>query len=348
MAAPYTQPWPLATPHRKRVFAQLRSWVMSGSSSGDSVNEPANGIVINFPAMPDVIELARKANYSNVASNSPASPDGFHIYKNTEPLKIPIKFSAHSFDSDFTGDDGPVALLQMAARLHTLTVPVLSSTATRGGATGLVSTPSSPPTAPSAPPVSTEIPAKTQPATNVQSEDVTAQNATDQYVYFPVPCILNIMFAKWRGVEYGIYCSGFVEDVAVTLRGPWLQGQAAGRDLDDLRNMPSIVDYAFTFVYQPGYTNNFLGGQVNANVANQLMLQTMAKDIYQRLFNQIQLDKISTAFGGITPITAVDITGVQLQGQITGKPPADSYTPGGAIITPGGLTINMAPSAPTG
>lgn len=305
---------PLNNPTRNRVFAQLRSWIRVGAPP--SVDEGPGDIVINFPVMPDTIELARRVNYTNMAANSPATPDGFHVYRSTEPLKIPIKFTAHSYDVEYTRDDGPVALLQIAARLHALTLPIMTSTSKRGDFTvqQLQTEPTAPdkPAGPGSQPVDGAAVAKTVAASNFFTQNVTAVNPNDMQIYFPVPCILNILLAEWRGkVEYGIYCSGFVEDVSVTLHGPWLQGRANSGHLDGLRNMPSYVDYAFTFVHQPGYTNNFLGGALGGantgQASTSMVLQAMAQDVYQRLFNQIQMDKLSTRVGGVQDFSVRNI-----------------------------------------
>lgn len=285
----------LATPKRARVFAQLRSVVgQIASTTNDADLDELNGqIVINFPAMPNEIELIRRANYTNMA-NTMATPDGFHFYNYTDPLRIPIKFTVHAFDIEYTRNDGPVALLQMAARLHALTLPIIKRSdvtsnlatnqtsiapATKAGSTGLEGT------------------TKTTFANSV------AVIGNDQITYFPAPCRLNILMARRAGTEYGVHCSGFVEEVNVTLRGPWLQGRADDSSLSDgYRNLPSSADFGFTFVHQPGYSNMFQGGNTGGgegtSLSSSLMLQAMASDVYKRLYNQVDFTKFSSVPAG--------------------------------------------------
>jgi hypothetical protein len=286
----------LATPQRKRVFAQLRS--INTLKGAQQFNENVGQVIINFPAMPDVIELARRANYNNMAANSPANPDGFHIYRSTDPLKIPISFSAHAFDVEYTGKDGPVALLQMAAGLHALTLPIVASALETTNSTAFPNMKQAPDTTNNAP--AAKIGVATTGATNTEPSFTSRDfyNANNQVTHFPVPCILDIMLARWGTVEYGIQCYGFVEDVSVKLKGPWLQGRAATDSLDDLRNMPSIAEYAFTFVHQPGYTNDYVGNRIGDRAASLLGLQAMAADVYKRLYNQVELDKLSSKAAG--------------------------------------------------
>ena len=162
---------PLSNPTRNRVFAQLRSWVLDSAMKPTSVDEGAGDIVINFPAMPETIELARRANYTNMLANSPATPDGSHIYRSTDPLKIPIKFTAHSNDVEYTKEDGPVALLQIAARLHALTLPIMTGISTTKNIQTTPVAPDEPAKAPK-----TGEDAKTVDASSLYGSDVTAIN----------------------------------------------------------------------------------------------------------------------------------------------------------------------------
>ena len=301
----------LANPQRARVFAQLRSVVGSIRDRSTGLDEAPGQIVINFPAMPETIELVRRANYVNMLANSPATPDGFHFYRSTDPLKIPVKFAVHAFDADYTKADGPVALLQMAARLHALTLPIIKAGA-HGTGSGVETLPAAaaPPTG-----VGVQRVEASQVNTSASFEKAQASNANEQFMYFPAPCHLNILMARWKSTEYGIHCAGFVEEVSVVLRGPWLQGRASGgsMDEDDLRNLPSSADFSFTFVHQPGFTNNYIGGRSNAKAGSALMLQALAADVYQRLYNQVQLGKLSS----VPSDAGIDISAVNLFGEST-------------------------------
>ena len=171
------------------------------------------------------------------------------------------------------------------------------------------------------------------PLTNVGSASANENN--DQSVWFPTPCILDILFAKWGGVEYGLCCVGFVENVKVVLRGPWLQGSTSstggsnGGSMDELRNLPSVVDYEFTFIHQPGYTNQFQGGTIGADTSTQsaagssMALQVMANDVYQRLYSQSKLDQLVMAKGKTFGLSSINAMGNP--GGVT--PPASQPAP---------------------
>ena len=181
----------------------------------------------------------------------------------------------------------------MAARLHALTLPILAAGASTAGSFVFTNPAPIPPTsgkdAPSTRPEGAVVSA---PATTLAG--ATAQNANDKLTYWPVPCVLDVMLAQWGGTEYGIRCLGFVEEAKVIFHGPWLQGSASGSSMDGLRNIPSSVDYEFTFVHQPGYTNKFQGSQNGDDSGTSLMLQAMASDVYQRLYSQADLGVLST------------------------------------------------------
>lgn len=291
----------LGTPQRAQTYAVLKSLVdidsafptSSGALPGQA--ESAGQIVINFPCMPDTIELARRANYTNVLT-SPVTPDGLHLYNHTEPLSIPISFSLHGYDRDYCQDAGPLMLLSIAAKLHALTMPLH-----RGGVLGLTPlaasvTPVAQGATPSEPQVR-ETANATFVANGVAFSNPTGFSAqgraTGAPFAYPPPCSLNLMLAQLGGSagavsqsndgvrSMGINCIGFISDVRVVLHGPWLQGSFG---TGGVRNMPSWAEFSFTFVHQPGHTNWV--GDFGVGGA---LLTTTARDIYQRLYNTADL-----------------------------------------------------------
>jgi len=94
------------------VMAYVQSGVAKSSSSM---------VVINFPSMPDAIDLVRTAEYR--VTSAYQFPDGVHVYKSTAPLKIPFSFTLHAFDREYC-NDGPMTLMSVAAKLHSLTLPL--------------------------------------------------------------------------------------------------------------------------------------------------------------------------------------------------------------------------------
>lgn len=246
-------------------------------------------IVINFPAMPEAITLSRVANYVN-AARTPATPDGFHYYEGTDPIKIPVKFSLHAFDREFCGPDGPVALINTAARLHALAMPIVNGSQVRAQS-GFNMTPAAPPADGSS---DAAVAAKGASGAAQKESHITPNS--DVRWYFPPACRLDIMFASYGGKRLGILCDGFIDQVTVVLRGPWLQGTDPSR----LLNLPSFADYEFTFVHQPGYTNMTRDGSLNR------VYGSSSRSIYDRLYNTVGL--VDDA------VRVVDINGNSLTG----------------------------------
>ena len=264
----------MATVYKRATsYASLISLVSSSDASLSAGNQTytsdAGGrVVVNFPAMPETLELARQANYENIVQ-TPITPNGFHLYRHTDPLKIPLKFSLSSNDQDYCGNDGAYALLRIAANLHALTMPILGA----GGANAKLGP---------APTPNTDTKPVGTPEQQLLADSAVQLSGYGNF-YFPPACLLSITLASVSGQNaLGIFCKGFVERVVTTLRGPWLQGDF--KQATTLRNLPSFVDCEFVFVSQPGYTNNFnswnLGGPTN-------IVTTTADDIYQNFYNDI-------------------------------------------------------------
>lgn len=197
-----------------------------------------NVISVDFPAMPDTIELARSADY-NVNYNI-VMPDGIHQYKGTKPMEIPISFKLHSFDQQYC-KKGALTLLQLAARLHSFILPI--STFGPGVEIAAVANTDKKATGKAAD-ANTEAAASQE---NVY-EVVGVGGNNVGAIYSPVTCWLHLM---WVGNQQpGISAVGYVREVKVVFNGPWLRGPAGSF------NLPTSADFSFVFVHRPGHNNN--------------------------------------------------------------------------------------------
>lgn len=298
---PITYPsFTLPNQRRPDTYAVLRSLVsivqvdQNGvaitNSILDGVNEVDGQIVINFPCMPDQIELARTANFTNV-TKTPNRPDGYHTYVNTEPLKIPLTFRLSAYDDYCDPRHGPLVLLAMAAKLHALCMPIAAS----------LSAQSTAPSTSGAPTIGGSEQAQKAPP-------FTAGYSPEKNPFaWPPACNLDIMMAQVgggsgqtaatnNGVSMGINCNGFIMDVRVVFSGPWLQGSFKDAGT---RNLPTMAEFSFTFVHQPGYTN-----AISKQAGKDVNIYTTARDIYNRLYNTADLN----AATGFTSLIDYDPT----------------------------------------
>ena len=212
-------------------------------------------VAIDFPAMPETIELARQADYK-VISNM-VVPDGVHQYRYTSPMTIPISFTLHASDDKYC-PDGPLTILRVAARLHSFILPFGDSDAMSVSVQGTAPLVAGLPDA--------GAPAAGSDASRIHSAaDPEPTFTTSASVRFdpPVTCRLELMFVEED--EPGVVCNGYVKDVRVLLKGPWLRGPRQAF------NLPSSADFSFTFMHRPAHYNSFsdkngstAGGQVNA------------------------------------------------------------------------------------
>lgn len=209
---------------------------------------------INFPAMPDTIELARTADYT--VSTNWAYPDGIHQYKATQPLKIPVSFKLHTQDRVYC-PQGALSLLQVAAELHALTLPigprnvkVSAGEAVDGTARAVVN-------------------GAAEPASLAgQLED------PQQQIYPPATCFLELIVTD-RDLP-GIACVGYVAEVRTALMGPWLRGSGSAY------NLPSAGEFSFTFIHHPGHGNGF---SQTRNYPGQAESQAYARNVRDRFYN---------------------------------------------------------------
>lgn len=243
--------------------------VMQEMTRLNAKNGFSNIISIDFPAMPDTIELARSTEY--YAESNLVMPDGIHQYKKTKPLEIPFSFRIHSFDEQYC-QKGALTLLELAARLHSLVLPI----STFGRGSSIV-----PVRAPSVTPI--EGGGQTNAAQQEKQSETTTvvgvrgAGGRDGHVYAPVTCWLYLI---WAGADQpGISAIGYVREVSVKFNGPWLRGP------NNSFNLPTSADFSFTFIHRPGHGNaQPFTTSAEANSAA-LTAQTYADDVKDRLFN---------------------------------------------------------------
>ena len=231
-----------------------------------------NNFSIDFPAMPEVIELARQTDYKVI--NNMVIPDGVHQYRFTSPLIIPFSFVLHSMDDEYC-PDGSLTLMRVAARLHALTLPFGDSSSTT------VSVSNDSPLADGKPDQGAKAPGSEQPAQARSQEpnDPSFQAATNAKFDPPVTCRLELMFTEES--EPGIICTGYVKDVVAKLKGPWLRGP--GRAF----NLPSSGEFSFNFVHRPAHYNSYSGKTSNSQSVGQS--QAFAKYVLGKLYNTREL-----------------------------------------------------------
>ena len=252
--------------------------------SSNRSNEASSSTVIAFPSMPEIVELAREADYRQ--TSAPYTPDGIHLYKKTNPLVIPISFSLH-YQDPFCSQGG-LSLLLIAAKLHSLILPINNSADRSNigvivgnyypsaaiGATGSGKAPNTPEGSSAPPNTSTE-------------ESIAFNNNSGQAsTVFPPACLLDLISVGDRNGAPGIRCYGYVKSVNAKLKGPWMRG-AVEYGPDGIRNVPTSADFSFVFVHAPGFSNYFGG---TASSPFQLSgLSAFAQDVLGNLYNTVPL-----------------------------------------------------------
>lgn len=251
-----------------------------------------DALSIDFPAMPDSVELARTAEYKWLTN--PYMPDGIHQYMKTNPLEIPFSFLLHAEDSAYC-PQGALTLLQLAARLHSFILPISA-----GNSNTSVSATVASETQPidDTPPQNT--PNDTPPAGNTDTgtqEKKAAGAASVQTpitgataVSNPVTCWLHLMFID--DTQPGISCIGYVKEVGVKFNGPWRRSQSGGF------NLPTSGEFSFTFVHRPGHGNSNFAQTIIPNSVS-LQPQAYANDILNKFYNTRNL-VVAANYKGIT------------------------------------------------
>lgn len=231
---------------------------------------------IDFPAMPDQIELARSAEYR--VAKSPVTPDGIHVYRGTDPLEIPFEFKLHYLDKEYC-KEGALTLLKIAARLHSLVEPIGSSDMSIAVKTAAPITADGKSDA-GAPKPGTDAAVASR-AGNSSTLQLMSQADSElnlelnpkQVIDPPVTCRLELMATDEYGP--GIRCNGYIKNVKVSLLKPWLRGPTSAAF-----NLPSAANFSFTFVHVPGHGNWISGG---AGIAPRT--QAYADIIKERFYN---------------------------------------------------------------
>lgn len=229
-----------------------------------------NIVSIDFPAMPDVIELARSADY--LVNYNIVMPDGIHQYKGTKPMEIPISFKLHAMDRQYC-KKGALTLLQLAARLHSFVLPI--STFQRGAVVAPVVGNNQTTTTGNGKPPDASLQAAASQETIYGV--VGASTGGNGAVFSPVTCWLHLM---WVGNDQpGISAVGYVREVKVKFNGPWLRGP------NNSFNLPTSADFEFTFIHRPGHGNSqsFTSSQFPDTIAESG--QAFADDVKETFYN---------------------------------------------------------------
>jgi hypothetical protein len=259
--------------------------IILGNLSNPLLQSPTGlaegSLVISFPAMPETIELARQTDYM-VVSNM-VVPDGVHQYRWTAPLAIPFSFSLHSQDQDYC-PDGALTLLRVAARLHALVLPVgdASVQVTVNNDAPLTQENNAPTATPNSGAPSPGFDANRL-AKAASPNSPTFQTPANNRIDPPVACLLELMYTAQN--EPGILCVGYVKDVKVVLKGPWLRGPGQAY------NLPTSGEFSFTFIHRPGHSNNYSQVGLNPALAQPGQPQAYADLVRENLFRTSQLIK---------------------------------------------------------
>jgi len=255
---------------RSGQYARLFS-LGTGSTKGTVLNREQNSaVIIDFPSMPELVELTRSAKYDVTPVQT--LPDGIHIYSHTEPMKIPFSFKLSAFD-DFC-PEGSYTLIDIAAQLHSLALPI--GVEMSGGSQNVVDSGNKVTGTDNAIQVKTSV------------GDVTRSGLRQPA--WPAVCFLALMGVA-RNSRAGIACVGYVETVSVKLKGPFLMGD------DESYNLPSSAEYSFTFVHAPSYRNTpFKSTQLNQATST----NAYAGDVGSLFYRTYELALNSAA--GIQPI----------------------------------------------
>jgi hypothetical protein len=282
---------PASFPFSGRLIALPTSRSLAVGQTLDLIDQ----ISIDFPAMPDSIELARSAEYQ-VLSNV-ILPDGVHQYKGTRPLEIPFSFRLHAFDQDYC-PNGSYSLLQLAARLHSFILPIDTS----GGNVSITAQAG----------VS---------ASNTEGQQEAKAVAPDgglgfahiggEKIFNPVTLRLELIFTGQT--TPGIACTGYVREVNVKLNGPWLRGPGKSS------NLPSSGDFSFVFVHRPGHGNRFNINTTNLDTQPQAYAQTVKEKFYntRSLVQVANYQGLNDAAGGGITSLPEQTTGSRIRLQST-------------------------------
>jgi len=200
------------------------------SKSSSSVFSLSDNLAIDFPSNQESIDLARSAEY-DVGLGSPI-PDGIHVYKYTSPISVPFSFSLHFMDKNYC-PEGALTLLKIASRVHALVLPI-----------GDIND------------FDARIKLPDVGGSEDDLENKAKENSNPSYQTYgesrirpPATCRLEFMNTTSDGP--GIVFTGYVKDVSVKLKGPFMRGKG------NSYNLPTSIDVSFTVVHRPGHTNSY-------------------------------------------------------------------------------------------
>jgi hypothetical protein len=238
-----------------------------------------NTIIINFPSMPDALDLDRTANYYTLSTFT--LPDGFHQYQSTDPLQIPFWFELHAFDTEYC-PQGAVTLLDVAAKLHALTLPIAAQgqnrVLTRSAGNAFI------------PPGQTDNSESAQESRAFSSDrNFVKLTGGETTTSFPVACLLDLIYAGPDAP--GVSCVGYVKDVKVRFKEPFLTPPGSKN-----KNLPTSARYSFTFIHRPNHTNKFNSNQTGVIVQDNV--QAYADDVKNKLYNTVDLVARTTSYEG--------------------------------------------------
>nr|WP_288916222.1 hypothetical protein [uncultured Pseudomonas sp.] len=250
-----------------RLIALPTSRSLAVGQSLDLVDQ----VSIDFPAMPDSIELARSTEYSTLSNV--IMPDGVHQYKGTRPLEIPFNFRLHAFDQTYC-KKGAYTLLQLAARLHSFVLPIDAT----GGKHEIYARAGA---------VSGTQEGQLEASASAPNGGLSFSHKGGEKIFNPVTCRLELIFTE--SDSPGIACIGYVRDVSTKLNGPWLKGP--NRSF----NLPSSCDFSFTFVHRPGHGNAF---HINSTADDfDLQPQAYANTVREKFYNTRALVQVANYRG---------------------------------------------------
>lgn len=262
---------------RANKYARLLSIGEGGISDSSTDTGGSSPVIIDFPSMPETIDLVRNSKY--IVETPPNVPDGIHVFHFTEPMKIPISFKISSYDS--FAPQGGLTLLYIASKLHALALPIGIDNINNAKAQALN-------TGDPATPKKTDAALGNTPS-GTGTEPTPAKTTGLKLPAWPAVCFLNLITIT--NSLRGISCIGYVENVSVKLKGPFLSAD------DGSFNIPSSGEFSFTFVHAPGYRNKPF-----RNIAN-TAASAYAGDVLSNLYNTYALSQKQK--GGIQPIIRV-------------------------------------------
>jgi hypothetical protein len=256
------------------TLESMQSWIDSGSA--DTI------LSIDFPAMPDTLELARTADY--IVQYSLPMPDGVHQYKGTAPFQIPVSFKLHAEDPFC--EKGSLTLLKIAARLHAFILPISTRKGTISEAVVKDADPATP--RGQATQQKSDVPMELRGENAIQYQVMNQHDGVAK-VYPPGTCWLHLIYINES--MPGISCVGYVKDVKAVLAGPWRISEDGGF------NLPSSGEFSFTFVHRPGHGNNMGGFTDSAKSAVTQTPQAFAADVLDNLYNTHGLTRSASTAG---------------------------------------------------